>query len=426
MKEIVEQPEQHTPGRGAQDAPRRYRVGVICHSPSTQMSAQYDALAELDDFEVTVLFRNRDLGNAAWTPDTPERVAFEYLQPSPFPWPRNLKHRFNGNIRPLLSRYDFDVMVLHGLWDSSAIRQAVRWCRRHNRPYLYRCDGNVEKEQKSLLRSIIRRVLVGDRVQRAAGLLVIGEQNKRYYEVFGGREDQFFLAPWEFDYHNVETALKKVGAQREAIREELGLTDTVCIVTIGRLLQLKGLDTVIPVVARLSRQDGLAVHMLVGGEGPYRPALESLIKETNAPVTLCGNLDREHVVRTLVASDIFVLASAREAWGLVVNEAALCSLPMVVSHAVGAGPDLVLPDDNGFIFHAGDQERLHAIFRKLIDDPALRQGMGQRSAEILQRWRAENRAVDGYEKAFRAALSLPPREPAASASSSTAQASVAS
>lgn len=82
--------------------------------------------------------------------------------------------------------------------------------------------------------------------------------------------------------------------------------------------------------------------MVVAGEGPYRARIEELIEQYSAPVTLCGNLGRKDVVRAMVASDIFVLPSYQEPWGLVVNEAALCGLPLVVGNQVGAGADLVV------------------------------------------------------------------------------------
>jgi alkylhydroperoxidase family enzyme len=53
-------------------------------------------------------------------------------------------------------------------------------------------------------------------------------------------------------------------------------------------------------------------------------------------------------------ADILVLPSNRETWGLVVNEALSFSLPVVVSDQVGAGVDLVIPDQNGYIFPAGE------------------------------------------------------------------------
>lgn len=393
-----------------QSAEKLYRVGVICHSPSTQMSAQYDALADLPEFDVCVLFRNRELGNAAWTPDCPTRVAYEFLPPPTARLiPSGFRHLFNGDVRPVLDRHDFDVLILHGLYDSSAVRQARAWCRRRGRPYLFRCDANVEKE-RPLRRRLFHKLVLTGRVQRAAALLHMGIQNRRYYELFGGRPEQFFLAPWEPDYQNVETAHAEMAPRREESRRELGLEGKVAIAVVGRLLALKGFDTIVPAVARLAKE-GMPIQLMIAGDGPYRAQLERLIETHAAPATLCGNLDRRGVVRLLTASDVFVLASTREAWGLVVNEAALCGLPLVCSHAVGAVPDLVFPGENGYIFPAGDGQRLYEILKCLATDARLRERMGVRSQEVLRRWRTDNRAVDGYARALRHALGLDAGKP---------------
>lgn len=201
---------------------RRFRVGVICHSPSIQMSAQYDALAELKDYEFHLLFRHRSQDDAAWTPQCPTKVKYDFLPPYKGSlMPSKLKRCLNGNVTGLLDSYDFDAMILHGIYDSSVVWQAIAWCNTRKRPYFLRCDANVAKE-KSLFHRLSRRLLIGKRIRLAAGLLYIGAQNRKYYELFGARQEQFFLAPWEIDYENLEAYYSEAIAQRDDLRAELG------------------------------------------------------------------------------------------------------------------------------------------------------------------------------------------------------------
>lgn len=122
-------------------------------------------------------------------------------------------------------------------------------------------------------------------------------------------------------------------------------------------------------------------------------------------MTLCGNLDRQGVASAMVASDVFVLASYLEAWALVVNEACLFSLPLILSDQVGAGADLLVPGENGFVFAVGDVNALAGYVEELAGDAAKRKAMGSRSSQILGNWRSQYPAVDGYGSALLHALS---------------------
>ena len=100
-----------------------------------------------------------------------------------------------------------------------------------------------------------------------------------------------------------------------------------------------------------------------------------------------GYKRREAIGRLYALADIFVLPSRKETWGMVVNEALCFSLPMIVSDQVGAGMDLVIPHENGYIFPAGDVAALADGISKLADltdDDRLR--MGTKSLGLIQKW----------------------------------------
>ena len=84
-------------------------------------------------------------------------------------------------------------------------------------------------------------------------------------------------------------------------------------------------------------------------------------------VRFLGNLDHEELCRYYAATDALVLPSLSEPWGFVLNEAMEFGRPLVVSDAVGAGPDLVR--GNGFVHPAGDVEALAEALEQLATDP---------------------------------------------------------
>jgi 1,2-diacylglycerol 3-alpha-glucosyltransferase len=89
------------------------------------------------------------------------------------------------------------------------------------------------------------------------------------------------------------------------------------------------------------------------------------------------------------------LPSVSEPWGLVVNEAMACNLPVIVSNRCGCVDDLVEPGANGFIFDPACPDELTACLQRVgrLSETELAR-MGQRSAEIIARYSLETWASE--------------------------------
>ena len=92
---------------------------------------------------------------------------------------------------------------------------------------------------------------------------------------------------------------------------------------------------------------------------------------------LTGDLDWERVAEVYVAADVFALLSEREPWAVVVNEAAACGLPLLLSDRVGAAHDLLRDGENGVLVRAGDVDAASEALRGLAADAELRLAQGR-------------------------------------------------
>jgi len=133
------------------------------------------------------------------------------------------------------------------------------------------------------------------------------------------------------------------------------------------------------------------------------------VKERNIPnVRFLGFVNQSRMPRMYALADVFVLPSARDHRGTVVNEAMACGLPIVITDQVGVWGevDIVRNCDNGFVFPAGDIDRLAELLDTLVNDEALRSRMGARSLEIISAWDYES-DIDGILSALRATVFRP-------------------
>ena len=162
---------------------------------------------------------------------------------------------------------------------------------------------------------------------------------------------------------------------------------------VARLVADKALD----VLLRAASATGMGVVSIIAGEGPEHRRLEALAGELGSRVMFTGAIRWERIVEVYVASDIFALVSRHEPWGVVVNEAAACGLPLVLSDHVGAAHDLLRSGENGVLVPSDDVPATTAALRELASDESLRLRFGARSRELVGDW-GYSSSVEGFTR----------------------------
>jgi glycosyltransferase involved in cell wall biosynthesis len=139
-----------------------------------------------------------------------------------------------------------------------------------------------------------------------------------------------------------------VPGSRAASRDRLGLPQTAhVVVSVRRLVPRMGLDVLLEAAAMVESP----LVLVIGGEGPERPALERHASELGLNVRFVGRVDDRELADIYRAADVSVVPSvALEGFGLVVLEALACGTPVLASDVGGLGealagldPTLVVP-----------------------------------------------------------------------------------
>ncbi len=181
-------------------------------------------------------------------------------------------------------------------------------------------------------------------------------------------------------------------AERAAVRARAGVpAGWPLMVAAGRLTPQKDFATLIAAAAQL-RDQGVAFHAVIGGEGELRADLERAVAERGLGdrVRLPGVLpDLRGYLR---AADVFVLPSRWEGLPLVLLEAMACGLPVVCTRIEGLA-ELVEGGGAGVVVPAADPAALAGGVRRLLDDESLRAACG-RQARAAVAARYDFRQVD--------------------------------
>ena len=88
-------------------------------------------------------------------------------------------------------------------------------------------------------------------------------------------------------------------------------------------------------------------------------------------------------------TDIFVLPTLRDPWGLTINEAMICERPIVTTEDAGAKE---LVRDNGLVVPSGNEDALYSALEELLSDKEKLKRMGESSWQIIQEYSIENKS----------------------------------
>lgn len=191
-------------------------------------------------------------------------------------------------------------------------------------------------------------------------------------------------------------------AMLEQIREEYPfLSGGRVILYTGQLNRRKGLSHLIEAVGIL-RADSNDVRLLLVGKGPEEDSLREWADRNGVADRVCfiGAVDHARVLALMNASDIFVLPSLEEPFGIVLVEAMSQGLPVVASNVQGI-PSIIEDGVNGFLVPPGDSRALAERILHLSENEAIGKRMGERNRQDSARYRwsgLAKRYIDIYRK----------------------------
>lgn len=295
---------------------------------------------------------------------------------------------------------DFDAVLLHG-YHFAAFLVAMAAARSKNTPVFIRSETHLGLK-RSKVRGSLRDFFVSRLYARFQAFLAIGSLNHDYYRSLGIPEAKIFKVPYTVDNERFIQAAKIAGASRPELRDEYGLPNTGAVVLYAsKFMRRKHPDDVIAAISQLQLQ-GWDVSLLMVGTGEMEEELRVQAKRLEVRnVVFAGFVNQSRLPAIYAISDVFVLPSENEPWGLIVNEVMCASLPVIVADGVGCVVDLVKDGVNGALMKAGDVDSLAAALRRVLSSKESCDAMGRESLRLIRKW-SYSECLDGILSALRA------------------------
>ncbi len=210
-----------------------------------------------------------------------------------------------------------------------------------------------------------------------------------------GQVDGFAAARIEVIPNGIDVARYAASADRESLRERLGLDQARrYVVNVARCHPVKDQTMLL----RAFKEVAVArpgVDLLLVGDGALRPDLERLAQSLGIAACVRFLGVRFDVPDILKAVDTFALTSVSEGASITLLEAMASGLPVVVTD-VGGNPEIVRHGVEGLLVPRGDTGATAAAFLRLLDDTAAAARMGAAGrARVHEHYRLEQ-TIDAY------------------------------
>jgi len=221
---------------------------------------------------------------------------------------------------------------------------------------------------------------------RCTGFVVPGRSAEEYLRSRRLNDDRIFIAPNAVDNDLFSGAAAAARQNAAARREELCLP-TRYFLFAGRLVREKGVFELLSAYAELEASMRQEIGLVFVGDGGSRQQLEQAAASISPGVIkFAGFAQRDQLPSYYGLAEMLILPTYTDTWGLVVNEAMACALPVILSRAAGCAIDLVKENWNGLLVAPRDVSSLTSAMRSLANQADLRAAMGANSAQHISHY----------------------------------------
>lgn len=370
---------------------RPYKLLVVATHPIQYQAPLFRAMAKDPRIDLTVAFCSEfgavsyyDPGfktEVKWDPPLMDGYSHITLKNwSLYPNQSKPLGLINPGLIPLIRNGDWDAVWVHG-WAHASYWIAMFAAINSGTPLVIRGETHMLRPPRGF-RGAIKQTVLGWLFRRMSGVLAIGSNSADFYRLYGVPDSKIFLTPYAVDNDFFMARADELAPRKRELKAKLGIDPAMpVILSVGKIYPGKRPMDLVQAFEKF----GDSAALVFVGDGESRSEVEAYARAHDIPnIHFTGFKNQSQLPEYWSAADVFVMTSASETWGLVVNEAMCFGLPLLVSDRVSSAADLVRDGENGYRFAVGDVEALAARLQELLKDADKRERFGRRSREIVQ------------------------------------------
>ena len=295
--------------------------------------------------------------------------------------------RFKGMLF-WVRKFKPDVVNISGYYEP-AMNLILLYCKIVGVKVIISVDSTESDNPNVGWREWIKKIVVnlGD------GFFCYGTKSAEYMYKLGIPPKKILVKNNAVDNNKLEEIYQKNLSKREEIKTKLGLKK-FNFIYVGRLIKFKNIDNLLAAYKRINASDW---GLIILGNGSEEFELKKYVSENHLEgVKFIDGKQWYEIPEYLSLADVFILPSFSEPWGLVVNEAMACGMPVLVSEKCGSAIDLVKENINGYSFDPFNIEQISEKMNEFVSDTQKVKSFGYASKLTIKQFSPEKVAFEMY------------------------------
>lgn len=238
--------------------------------------------------------------------------------------------------------------------------------------------------QSGFIKNIYKHILLRILDKMVDVFWVTGTKSAEYVIKYGISPDKIKTCSYIIDNDWFSSTFFWSLSDRTELKKNLNIPSDYYVITC--VTKLNERESPIDLINAFHKLNLDKTILLVVGDGNERDRFEFFVKEElkNTFIRFVGYVKYTSLPLYYYISNLYVHTSVNEPWGVSVQEAMACGLPVIASEFVGSAYDLIKPGENGYIYKSGDIEDLCDKIKAAKDfSPAT---TGQTNKSLLEKW----------------------------------------
>ncbi|NLI35496.1 MAG: glycosyltransferase family 4 protein, partial [Bacteroidales bacterium] len=322
-------------------------IGILTNIPTPYRKAMWEAYSTIEKVTFDVYYCSPIESDRKWQVASASGVSEHYLDG--FTLGRSF--HLNLSILKFFKRHD---LWLIGGYSMPTAQILILLCKFQKIPYVIMFDGISPQKLKAKEKPVLfqwKRFLV----RNCLAWLGNGTVGREYAKKLGLSEEKLYNQYLTVDVEHFQRMTTDKEKIRTSFRAKWCIdSSSYVILYVGRLIESKGVQDLLEAYRQICEGETKQIELLIVGHGSYEEVLKQKAKGLTG-VHFIGHVEYENIHEAYLASDLLVLPSYDDPWGLVINEAFACNLKSITTTSSGVHLDF---HEDANVYKAGDVKKL--------------------------------------------------------------------